>query len=285
MKTNVETLRAALETVVVGLAVQVEKLIGVDTVSLQTLEHVLGAEVGKSRVIDLDALEASVVQDLELLLVGLGQVGEEGGIGRVDLLGVALAGSKAEVEVGSRGHGELALVPLRLGDLRLEVLPLLEVGAVLVLNLAVADDSHGVLEAGLLQGSNWGSRQSVEVPGSVVDLLEAVELLEEATEVDLAVVLARADGTDTLILLALDDVGDGLVLGSLELRVGDLLVGSLGLGLLEVGRTEERANVLGVEGKSDHVCDVYDFVCRREERERKLQRLYIDIHMPLHGVK
>lgn len=152
-----ETLGAALETVVVSLAVQVEELIGVDTVGLEALEHVFGAEVGKSRVIDLDALEASVVQDLELLLVGVGQVGEESGIGGVDLLGVALARSKTEMEVGSRGHGELALVPLRVGNLRLEVLPLLEVGAVLVLNLAVADDSHGVLEAGLLQGSNWGS--------------------------------------------------------------------------------------------------------------------------------
>jgi hypothetical protein len=80
-------------------------------------------------------------------------------------------------------------------------------------------------------------------------------------------------------LLALDNVGDGLVLSSLELRVGDLLVGSLGLGLLEVGRTEERANVLGVEGKSDHICDLYDFGCGRE-RGGKLQRPFIDIHMP-----
>jgi hypothetical protein len=190
VETNVETLGTALETVVVGLAVQVEELVGVDTVGLEALEHVLGAEVGKSGVIDLDALEASVVQDLELLLVGGGQVGEESIIGGVDLLGVALAGSKTEMEVGSRGHGELALVPLRLGDLRLEVLPLLEVRAVLVLNLAVADNSHGVLEASLLQGSNWGSRESVKVPGSVIDLLEAVKLLEEATEVDLTVVLA-----------------------------------------------------------------------------------------------
>jgi hypothetical protein len=189
VETNVETLGTALETVVVGLAVQVEELVGVDTVGLEALEHVLGAEVGKSGVIDLDALEASVVQDLELLLVGGGQVGESI-IGGVDLLGVALAGSKTEMEVGSWGHGELALVPLRLGDLRLEVLPLLEVRAVLVLNLAVADNSHGVLEASLLQGSNWGSRESVKVPGSVIDLLEAVKLLEEATEVDLTVVLA-----------------------------------------------------------------------------------------------
>lgn len=190
VETNVETLGAALKTVVVSLAVEVEQLVGVNTVGLETLKHVLGAEVGKSRVIDLDALQASLVQDLELLLVGLSQVGEESGIGRVDLLGIALAGSKTKVEVGSRGHGELALVPLRLGDLRLEVLPLLEVRAVLVLNLAVADDSHGVLEAGLLQGSNWGSGESVKVPGCVLDLLEALKLLEETTKVDLAIILA-----------------------------------------------------------------------------------------------
>jgi hypothetical protein len=259
VETNVETLGAALETVVVSLAVQVEEFVRVDTVGLETLEHVLGAEVCKSRVIDLDGLEASVVQNLELLLVGSGQVGEESIVGGVDLLGVALAGSKTEMEVRSGRHGELALVPLRLGDLRLEVLPLLEVRAVLVLNLAVADDSHGVLEAGLLQGSNWGSRKSVKIPGCVVDLLEAVELLKETTEVNLTVVLARADGTNTLILLTLDNVGNGLVLSSLELRVGDLLVGSLGLCLLEVGRTEKRANVLGVEGKSDHDCDMCDY--------------------------
>jgi hypothetical protein len=87
VETNVETLGAALETVVVGLAVQVEELVRVDTVGLETLEHVLGAEVCKSRVIDLDGLEASVVQNLELLLVGSGQIGEESIIGGVDLLG------------------------------------------------------------------------------------------------------------------------------------------------------------------------------------------------------
>lgn len=147
-------------------------------------------------------------------------------------------------------HGELAVGPLLLRNLRAEVLPLLEVRALCVLDLAGADDGHGVLEAGLLEGSNWGCRKAVKVPGSIVNLLEALKLLEEAAKVDLAIILARADWSHSLCLLALDDVGDGLVLSSLELRGRDVLACGLCLGVLEISRSQERADMLGVEGKS-----------------------------------
>lgn len=255
VETDVQALGLALNGGVVCVDIGLEQLVWVDAVGLEAVQHVLGAEVGHGRVIDLDALETLGVQSLELLLVCLGQVGEELLVGDVGLLGVALAVSKSQVEVWCRRHGELALAPLLLGELRAEVLPLLEVWALGVLDLASADDGHGVLEAGLLESSNRRGGESEKVPVivGIVNLLKALELLEETAKVDLAVVLSGADWANTLLLLTLDDVGNGLVLGGLEFGVVNLLAGGLGLGLLEVSRPQKRANVLGVERESRHL--------------------------------
>ena len=112
VKTDVKTFWSVLESHVVSLEVGVEELVWVNTVLLQALQHVGGAEVGKGWVIKLDALEALVVEGLELLLVGLGEVGEELVVTGVDLLWVALALGETQVEIWWRWHGELALCPL-----------------------------------------------------------------------------------------------------------------------------------------------------------------------------
>lgn len=250
MQTDVKTLWPAGKSVVVSLDVDLEEVVWVDTVRLQTVKHLLGAEVGESWVVNLDAGKTLGVKGLELLLVGLGQVGEELLVVGVDLLRVALAWGKTQVEVWRWWHGELGITPLLLWQLALQVLPLLKVWALLVLDLASADDCEWVLHAGLLEGRNWWSGQAVKVPWRILDLLETTQLLEETTEVDLAVVLAGADWADAQLLLLLDNVGDSLVLSSDEVSVGELLSGVLLLSLLEVVRAEEGANVLSVEWKS-----------------------------------
>lgn len=251
VKTNVQTLWAVLEGHVVSLEVGVEHLVWVNAVLLQALQHVGGAKVGQSWVVELDALEASLVEGLEFLLVSLGEIAEELLVAAVDLLWIALALRKTQVEVWWWWHGELALCPLGLWDLSLEVFPVLEVWTLLVLNFASADGSHWVAQTSLLERLDRWCRKSVDVPWCILSVLfKTTELLEETREVDHAVVLAGAYWANTGLLLTRDNVLDGLVLGLFQLRVGDLARFVSGLGFLEVIRAKERANVLTVEWKS-----------------------------------
>lgn len=103
VETNVETLRLALNGGVVGVDVGVEESIRVDAICAKSLKHVLGAEVGHGGVIDLDALQTFSVESLELLLVSLGEVGEELLVGGIGLLGIALSVGQSQMEVWCRG--------------------------------------------------------------------------------------------------------------------------------------------------------------------------------------
>lgn len=249
METDVEIGGAVGDAVVMRLKVRLEQRLGVLAVGLERLVHGVGAEVGERGVVDLDVAAALVVEGLELLLVRLGEVGEEVLVVGVGLGRVALARGEAQVEVAGGRHGELALAPLLLGDGRPQELPVVEVGALLVADLALADGSHGVLLAGLLEGGDRGRGQARVLPGDGVDLAEALELLEEAAEVPLAVELAGADGAHAVLLLLGDDVGDGAALLLGELRGGDgarislLLRGHDGRG------ADEGADLVGVEGE------------------------------------
>ena len=196
VQTNVEAFWLSLDAVVVRLEVHLEELVRVHTVLLQAFQHVLRAKVCQSRVINLHACQAFGVQGLELLLIGLGQIGKKVLVVAVSVLGVHFARCQSQVKVWCRGHGELAVTPLFLGQLASEELPLLNVRALVVLDLAVADDGHRVLETSLLQRCNRRGRKTVQIPWCILDFFKALELLEEATKVDFAVVLARADRAD-----------------------------------------------------------------------------------------
>lgn len=94
-----------------------------------------------------------------------------------------------------------------------------------------------------------GRAQTSEVPGHVLDLAHALELLEETREVVLAVELAIAERADVVVDLLLDDLGDGGVLGLLELVLGDFALGSLVLRRGDRVGADQRADVVGVEGE------------------------------------
>lgn len=178
--------------VVVRLQIHVKHLVCVLAILSQTRQHVLRAKVRQRWIVDLDVPETLSVECLELLPVRSSKIGEECLVVRVDLLGVALAGSETKVEVAWWRHGELALFPLLLRYDVPQQLPVVKVGACVVLDLPITDSSHGILLASLLQGGNGCSRQSGQVPRHRTDLLEAIELFKETGEVVLAVKLARA---------------------------------------------------------------------------------------------
>src|SRR6478609_1134906 len=96
VKSNVETLRSVGNSIVVSLEVSVEQLVRINTLISQRLKHLIGAEVGKGGVVDLDVSHALIVQSLELLTVSLGQIGKEVLIIRVSLRAVALSRGKSQ---------------------------------------------------------------------------------------------------------------------------------------------------------------------------------------------
>lgn len=185
-----ETLRSVGDGVIVSLEVSVEQLVGVNTLIPQRLKHLIGAEVGESRVIDLNVAHTLIIQSLELLTVSLSQVGEEILIVGVSLRAVALARGESQVEVARGRHGELALGPLLARNTLAQHLPVFEVRALLVLNLALAESSHGVLLASLLERSDGRRRQAHDIPRYGLYLAETTETLKEARKIVLAIELA-----------------------------------------------------------------------------------------------
>ena len=217
VETNVKTLRSVGNGVVVSLQVCVEQFVRVNTLIPQRLKHLVGAEVGESRVVNLDIANTLIVQSLELLAVSLGEIREEVLVVGVSLRGVALARGKSQVEVARRRHSELALSPLLLRNTLAKHLPVLEVRALLVLNLALAESSHGVLLAGLLKRSDRRRRKAHDIPRNGLYLAKTTETLKETGEVVLAIKLAGGNSANAMLLLLLDDIGDSSLLRGDEL--------------------------------------------------------------------
>lgn len=133
------------------------------------------------RVVVLHVAAAGLVQDLQLGLVGLGDITEVLLIGAVHVLGVGLALDVAQVVPVRSGQGDLQVLDLISGDLAGKVLELVDIGAANVLDLACADDSLTGLVASLQEGSNVGSIRAEDVGLELGDLLEAVQTGEEST--------------------------------------------------------------------------------------------------------
>lgn len=217
VETNVKTLGSVGNGIVVSLQVCVEQLVRVNTLIPQRLKHLIRAEVGESRVVDLDVAHTLIVQSLELLTVSLGKIREEVLIVGVSLGAVALARGESQVEVARRRHGELALSPLLLRNTLAKHLPVLEVRALLVLNLALAESSHGVLLTSLLERSDRRRRKAHDIPRNGLYLAKTTETLKETGEVVLAIKLAGGNSANAMLLLLLDDIGDSSLLRGDEL--------------------------------------------------------------------
>jgi hypothetical protein len=222
MESDMETLRSVGDSIVVSLEVSVEQLIRVNTLVLQRLKHLIRAEVGKGGVVDLDVAHTLIIQGLELLTVGLGQIGEEVLIIGVSLRAVALARGESQMEIAGWRHGKLALSPLLTGDTLAEHLPVIEVRALLVLDLGLAQGGHRVLLASLLKSSDRRSRETDKIPRHGLYLTETAETLKEAREVVLAIEFSGRDGADSMLLLLLDNIGNSSLLRRGELLGGDL---------------------------------------------------------------
>lgn len=136
---------------------------------------------GEVRVVVLHVAAAGLVQDLELGLVGLGDVTEVLLVGAVHVLGVGLALNVAQVVPVRSGQSDLQVLDLVSGDLAGKVLELVDIGAADVLDLACADDGLTRLVASLEEGSNVGSVRAEDVGLELGDLLESVQTGEEST--------------------------------------------------------------------------------------------------------
>lgn len=176
------------------------------------------SRTSKVGVVDLNVPDPSSVQNLQLLLVSLCDVGKVLLVTGIDIARESPSGTVAEVVPRGGNEGELDVLPLALGHVLLHDLDLVGVTAVTrVANLAHTD-SDGVGDVlGLQERLDVGSvgtehRLVVALHGAHLDVLHAVELLEEGTPEHVARVLAAADSVETALLLELDNVCHGLVL-------------------------------------------------------------------------
>lgn len=190
------------EAVVVQLDVFLEGLVGavlVELVFLPALEHLVGAEVcfqtlsvdikivwvglrertSKVRVVELDVTATSVVQDLDFVLVGLGNVGEVLIDIGVDVLGEGEALAVAQVVPVRGSKSDLQVLDLLGGNEASEVLELVDICAADVLDLACAEDALAGLVASLEEGGDIGGVGSEDIWVRVLDLIEPVEAGEE----------------------------------------------------------------------------------------------------------
>lgn len=95
---------------------------------------------GKVRIVNGDVAAPSIIENLQFGLVGLGDVGEVLLIVGIDILGVGLAGLVTEMIPLGGGERQLGLLDVLGRDVLLEVVPLVDVGATDVLDLANTDD-------------------------------------------------------------------------------------------------------------------------------------------------
>lgn len=131
------------------------------------------------RVIVLHIPAAGVVQDLQFLLVRLGNVGEILLVRAVHLFRVRTSLLIPQViPVGCRKR-DLQVLDLLRRDQAGQVLELVDVGAADMLDLTGTDDSLTGFVAGLGEGSNVRDVDTEDLRVRVLDFLEAIQTGEE----------------------------------------------------------------------------------------------------------
>ncbi|GFF43553.1 hypothetical protein IFM46972_07244 [Aspergillus udagawae] len=216
VNTDVEIGRTLGQQFVVLLDVLFKCLVGsggVQKIGLPALQHLLRAEVwclGYQRhaisrvltsevgVIELDVSAASIIQDLQFLLVGFGDITQVLVLGAVYILGESLAVLVTKVVPVGSSKGELHIFDLLGGHQASQVLELVDICAANVPDLAV----FSIRKSGIAQ-----------------------------------------------LLLGLDNIFDIPVLDSLELGRRSLSLFERYLDFQELLSPEERAKVLGAEGR------------------------------------
>ena len=143
---------------------------------------------GQVGVVVLHVAATGIVQNLQLSLVGLGDVSEVLLVGAVHLLGVGLALAVTQVVPVRRSKGDLQVLNLVRGDLAGEVLELVDVGAANVLNLTGAEHGLTGLVASLQECGNIGGVRAEDIGFEVGDLIEALQTGEEGTPEHLSLV-------------------------------------------------------------------------------------------------
>ena len=155
MQTNRHVSRTTLETLIVGPDVGVQKGLVVDTLLFHTLDHALGTEVGKQRVVDLDVAASRSVEFLDLLLVRERDVVEVCIVVCVHVLRVRMHAVAQVVPLGGT-HRDLEPGVLRRVRQGLESGELRDVKRARARHLARADVGSCVLEGKLLEGGDVG---------------------------------------------------------------------------------------------------------------------------------
>lgn len=115
-----------------------------------------GRLTGKIGVVDGDVAAASIVEDFELCLIGLGNVGKVLVIVGIDVFWVGLAGLVAEMVPFRGRQREFGLLNILGREYLFEVVPLVDIGAADMLDLAYADDGL----PGLVTGLGWEGRSA-----------------------------------------------------------------------------------------------------------------------------
>lgn len=141
-------------------------------------EDNLTSQVG---VIILHVAAASLVQGLQLGLVGLGNVAKVLLVGAVHILRVGLALAITQVVPVGSGKGDLQVLDLILGHQTGQVLELVDIGAANMLDLAGTEDSLAGLVAGLEESGNVGGIRAEDVRVELGDLVETIQAREEST--------------------------------------------------------------------------------------------------------
>ena len=134
----------------------------------------------KVGIIKLDIAETVIIEDLKLRLVCLGDIGEVFLIARIDVFRVRSSLLVAHVIPLGRCKCQFTLMHSLFGYGAFKIVPLVDVGAPSVLDLASTDDAFDRLVAVLGEGGNVGHVRAENLDPDVLDFFEAVEAGEEA---------------------------------------------------------------------------------------------------------
>lgn len=127
----------------------------------------------------MDVSAAGVIQDLQLILTSLGNVGKVLHVRAVNVRGVGLALLVPQVVPVGSSKGDLDVLDLLGGHKAGEILELVDIGATNVLDLASADHALTRLVAGFKESGDVGCVGPEDVGVDVADLFESLKTGEE----------------------------------------------------------------------------------------------------------
>lgn len=130
----------------------------------------------------------------------------------IDILWVCLAFPIPRVIPFRRGQSQLASRNLVFGYDALEKVPLINIAATLMSDLAVADDGLARLVSRLGEGGNIRHIQAEHINIRIEDLLEAIERGKEGAPEHVPSILSIRDAVETQLDLLFNDVFDCSVL-------------------------------------------------------------------------